>query len=96
MDAILERQAELMRSVKIRPNQMNGKTTSLTLKRVPPDSLLGQLGLRNGDRVVSVNGHSLTNPERALAAYARLRKAEEVSLTLQRRGRPVVIDYRIR
>ena len=96
VDAILERQAELMRSVRIQPNQQNGKTTSLTIRRVPPDSLLGKLGLKNGDRVVSVNGHSLTNPERALAAYARLRKAERISLTLERRGRPVVIDYRIR
>jgi general secretion pathway protein C len=96
VDAIFEQHAQLMRGVRLRPNQKNRKTTSLTLGRVTRKSLLGALGLKNGDQLLSVNGFSLTNPERALQAYARLRTAGDISLKLRRKGRPMIIDYRIR
>jgi general secretion pathway protein C len=96
VDAIFEQHARLMRSVRVKPNQQNGKTTSLTLGRVTRNSLLGALGLKNGDQLLSVNGFSLTSPARALQAYARLRTAGDISLKLKRKGRPMIIDYRIR
>jgi general secretion pathway protein C len=95
VDAIMDQHAKLMRSVRVRPNQKGGRTTSLTLSRVTESSLLGTLGLRNGDRLISINGFELTSPERALEAYAGLRAADEISLRLMRGSKPMIIDYRI-
>jgi general secretion pathway protein C len=96
VDQILEQQATLMRAVKLRPNQKNGRVTSLTVNRVSKHTLLAALGVRNGDQLRAINGFSLTNPEKALEAYSRLRTASELNLELVRRGKPVTIQYRIR
>ena len=53
------------------------------------------LGIRDGDRVESINGFNLANPEKALEAYAPLRTASTLSVKLTRQGRPLSIDYRI-
>jgi general secretion pathway protein C len=96
VDQILEQQAALMRAVRLRPNQKNGKVASLTVNRIRKGTLLGTLGVRNGDQLQSINGFSLTSPEKALEAYARLRTAPELTLELVRRGKPIAIQYRIR
>ena len=95
VDMIFDRQATLMRSVRLRPNQQGGEVTSLTLSRLGRGPLLSALGLRNGDQIQSINGYSLTSPEKALEAYARMRTASKLELSLQRRGRPLTIEYRI-
>ena len=50
VDKILENQAELMRQARIVPEQENGKVTGIRLFGVRADTLLGTLGMENGDR----------------------------------------------
>ncbi len=95
VDTILDQQAKLMRHVRVRPHQKNGKVASLSVNRVRRGTLLSELGIRNGDRIRSINGYSLTSPEKALQAYSRLRTSSELSLELMRGGRPLTIEYRI-
>lgn len=96
IDTILENQGQLMRSARIIPERENGKTVGIRLMRVTPDSLLGTIGLENGDRLETINGFDITSPEKALEAYARLRTAGHISVAVNRRGKPVTIEYRIR
>jgi general secretion pathway protein C len=96
VDSILAKQAVLMKSVKIRPNSRNGKVESLSVARVRPDTLLGTLGIQNGDQIKAINGFSLTSPEKALEAYSRMRTASELNLEIVRHGKPLTIRYRIR
>src|SRR5690606_26542276 len=50
VDNILENQAELMRSARIVPEKgADGKTVGIRLFGIRPDTLLGSLGLQNGD-----------------------------------------------
>jgi general secretion pathway protein C len=96
VDKILENQAELMRSARIVPEQKDGKVVGVRLFGIRPDTLLGTLGLQNGDRLETINGFNMASPEKALEAYARLRTASALNVKVNRRGTPVSVDYHIK
>jgi general secretion pathway protein C len=95
VDKILENQAELMRQARIVPEQENGKMVGIRLFGVRPDTLLGALGMENGDRLQTINGFDMTSPEKALEAYARLRTADTLTVQVNRRGANTNLDYHI-
>jgi general secretion pathway protein C len=96
VDKILENQAELMRSARIVPEQEAGKVVGIRLFGIRPDTLLGTLGLENGDRLQTINGFDMASPEKALEAYARLRTADHLTVQVNRRGANVNIDFNIK
>jgi general secretion pathway protein C len=96
VDKILENQADLMRQARIVPEQENGKVVGIRLFGVRPDTLLGTLGMENGDRLEKINGFDMTSPESALEAYARLRTADHLTVSLNRRGQETNVDYNIK
>jgi general secretion pathway protein C len=96
VDKILENQAELMKSARIVPEQKDGKVVGVRLFGIRPDTLLGTLGLQNGDRLETLNGFNMASPEKALEAYARLRTASQLNVKVNRRGSPVSVDYHIK
>lgn len=96
VDNILENQAELMRSARIVPEKEGDKIVGIRLFGIRPDSLLGTLGLENGDRLQSINGFEMSDPQKALEAYARLRSAERLTVSVNRRGKPVNLDFNIK
>jgi general secretion pathway protein C len=96
VDNILENQAQLMRTARIVPEKgADGKTVGIRLFGVRPNTLLGTLGLQNGDRLETINGFEMASPERALEAYARLRSASKLTIKITRRGQPVTLDFNI-
>ncbi|HHH12043.1 MAG TPA: general secretion pathway protein GspC [Sorangium sp.] len=95
VDEILDKQAELMRYTRLRPVKSGDKTTGLKLSRIRNGTLLHTLGLHNGDEIQTINGFELTNPQKALEAYGRLRTADRLTLTLVRKGKPITIDFNI-
>jgi general secretion pathway protein C len=96
VDKILENQAELMKQARIVPEQENGKVVGIRLFGVRPDTLLGVLGMENGDRLQSINGFDMTSPEKALEAYARLRTADHMTVSINRRGSNMNLDYNVK
>lgn len=96
VDKILENQADLMRQARIVPEQENGRVVGIRMFGVRPDTLLGVLGMENGDRLQTINGFDMSSPEKALEAYARLRTAEKLTISLNRRGQNMNIDYNIK
>ncbi|MRG93949.1 type II secretion system protein GspC [Polyangium spumosum] len=96
VDQILENQAELMRSARIVPEKEGDKVVGIRLFGVRPESLLGTLGLENGDRLQSINGFEMADPQKALEAYARLRSADKLQVSVNRRGKPMTIDFNIK
>jgi len=96
IDNILENQATLMRSARIVPEQKDGKTVGIRLFGIRSDTLLGTLGLQNGDRLEQINGFDMASPEKALEAYARLRTATSLTVALNRRGKPLTINFNIK
>ncbi len=87
--------SQLPRSVRVVPALRNGGVIGFKLFGIRRGSLHRRLGLRNGDTVVAIGGVAVNSAERALEAYQRLRDAKRFELELRRRGRPVVLKYRI-
>lgn len=96
IDSVLENQAQLMRSARIVPEQKDGKTVGIRLFGIRQDTLLGTLGMQNGDRLEKINGYDMASPEKALEAYARLRTATSLTVQVTRRGKPLTIEYQIK
>jgi len=60
------------------------------------NSLLGRLGMQNGDVLNRINGLDIGSPDRALEAYSRLRTSDNLQVSVTRNGQPVNIDFHIR
>jgi general secretion pathway protein C len=94
---VMEKQGELLGRVRVVPQTDGaGKTTGLKLSGIRPGSLLGTLGMENGDQLKSINGFELADPKSALEAYSRLLNAEHLTVSVVRRGQPMNIDVRIK
>jgi general secretion pathway protein C len=97
VDYVLENQPELMKTARIVPEKgADGKPVGIRLFGIRPDTMLGTLGLQNGDRIETINGFNMSSPEEALNAYARLRTANKLSVKVTRRGQPTTIDLNIK
>jgi general secretion pathway protein C len=95
VDQILENQAELMKSARIVPEKQGDKVVGIRLFGIRPDSLLGMLGMQNGDRLQTINGFDMASPEKALEAYTRLKTADHLTVTVNRRGKDQNLDFNI-
>jgi general secretion pathway protein C len=60
------------------------------------DSLAAAVGLKTGDVIEAVNGTKLTTAEAALAMYGQLETTSMVTVTVQRGGQPVNLEYKLR
>jgi general secretion pathway protein C len=93
---------KLVEDVLARPQAAAGgarilpRQDGLRVMRVRPDSAHARLGLKSGDTIQSVNGIELSSGDKMLEAITQLRNESNISLTLNRRGQPVTLSYRIR
>lgn len=95
VDNILSNQAELMRTARIIPHEENGRVVGVKMYGIRRNSLLGRLGVQNGDMLRTINGYDMSSPDSALEAYTRLRTADHLTLNVVRRGQPTTLDYNI-
>ena len=96
VDRLLANQAALMRTARVIPHEEGGRVVGVKLYGIRRSSLLGRLGIQNGDMLRTINGYDMTAPDSALEAYARLRNADRITINLNRRGQDQTIDYQIR
>lgn len=95
IDAILEQQAKLVRRTRVRPMKKGGDVVGMRVSSVRRGTLLDSIGIRNGDVIKTINGFDLTDPQKALEAYGRLRSASEVKVQIERGGKPVTLEYQM-
>ena len=96
VERLLANQAALMRSARVIPHEENGSVQGVKVYGIRRASLLGRLGIQNGDMLRTINGYDMSSPDSALEAYARLRNADRITVNLVRRGQPMTVDYSIR
>lgn len=96
VDMIIEQQATLMRTARITPEKRDGQVIGFKLRRIKGGSLLDTLGMKDGDVMKSINGFDMSDPQKALEAYARLRSAERLTVAVERGGAPMNIDINIK
>lgn len=96
VNKLLSNQAALMRTARVIPHEEGGRVVGVKLYGIRRSSLLGRLGIQNGDMLRTINGYDMTAPDSALEAYARLRNADRITVNLSRRGQDQTVDYQIR
>lgn len=95
VDRLLANQAALMSAARVIPHEEDGRTVGMKIYGIRRSSLLGRLGVQNGDMLRTINGFDLTDPNAILQAYTQLRAADHLTLQIVRRGNPVSMDYQI-
>jgi len=96
INTILDNQDIAMRQARVMPHEEGGEVIGFKLYGIRRDSLFGKLGLENGDLVQSINGIPMTGADKALQAYGRLRMADQIAVTVTRRGQQLTLSYSIR
>jgi general secretion pathway protein C len=95
VDKLLGNQAELMRAARIVPHEENGQVVGVKLYGIRRNSLLGKLGIQNGDLLKNINGMNMGSPDSALEAYSKLRSATDLNVAVTRRGQDMSLGFGI-
>jgi len=95
VDKVLANQGSLMKSARVIPSEENGRVVGVKLYGIRRTSLLGRLGVRNGDMLRTINGFDMTSPDSALEAYSRLRSADKLTLAIKRQNNEMTLEYNI-
>ncbi len=95
VDDLTTNQATLLRQVRLVPEMEDGGPVGIRAFGVRRDSFVGKLGIENGDRLESINGHSLADLTHGFEAYTKLRGARDIALTINRRGAPMTLHYHV-
>lgn len=95
VDKLLGNQAELMRAARIVPHEENGQVVGVKLYGIRRNSLLGKLGIQNGDLLRNINEMNMGSPDSALEAYSKLRSASDLKVAITRRGQEQTLSFGI-
>ncbi|MCG6908731.1 MAG: PDZ domain-containing protein [Deltaproteobacteria bacterium] len=85
----------LMKNVRIRPHFKDGQPDGLSISGIRSRSIFSEMGLRNGDVIIGVDGNKIESVDDALKLYESLQSATGVQVQIRRRGQLRDIDYRI-
>jgi general secretion pathway protein C len=95
VDKALANQGSLMKAARVIPHEEDGRVVGVKLYGIRRTSLLGRLGVRNGDMLRTINGFDMASPDTALEAYSVLRTANKLTLAVKRQNNETTIEYNI-
>ncbi len=78
------------------PNFADGQPNGWKVFSIRRTSALRQMGIKNNDVLTAVNGHDLSNTEKALEVYGKLQSEKSFSLEVLRNGEPMTLEYEVR
>lgn len=76
----------------VEKNEVKG----LRMRGVRPNSAAGQIGLRSGDTIASIDGEQIKTMEQMLDLYGKLDKLNGIELQGTRAGKPLSIQLRFK
>lgn len=77
------------------PHMEDGLEHGVRVYGIRPGSVLAALGLQNGDTVVRVGDRPVHALDTLLEIYSQSQDVREVDVTIERRGAPTTLRYRI-
>jgi type II secretion system protein C len=86
----------VMSQVMVQPSIKDGQPHGFQVSSIAPGSLVTELGLRNNDVVVRINGAPIRQPEDVIGFYRQFQQLDTVRLEIERAGRPVTLTYSMR
>ena len=96
LDRHLQRLPELLHQARATPYwDRNGNEAGFRVVAIEAGSVFEQLGLRQEDIILTVNGVSVRNNREALAAYQSFKATDALQLGLLRNGQSMTVDFSI-
>ena len=72
----------------------SGERDGFKLRRIHCD--LHEAGIRNGDVINTVNGHTVQTIPQAIRLWFKVRRSKQIIVNLTRRGTPIRINYKLK
>jgi len=85
----------IMKEARIRPYFAVGKAAGVRIDRIQNGSVIGKMGLEDGDIIKGVNGFGILTPTKVFEAYRKYRNSRLIELQLIRDEKPVTLMYNI-
>ena len=86
----------LLRKAVIEPYETDGQMEGLRITGLEKVPIAGNLGLKNGDIIRSVNGQQLTSKKKALQVFMKARTKPTMSVELLREGKTKELSFVLR
>lgn len=86
---------EQLRMAQMQPRMVGNRTDGFIIQKITLGTLLAQMGLKRGDVIKRVNAMPIDSPEKALQILQQLREARNISIDLERDGKPLSFAYAI-
>jgi|GEM_PF-4371907 general secretion pathway protein C len=96
VDDLTKDMGQFLKDIRIIPYFENGVTAGFKFEYVKPDSFFAQNGIKQGDKLVSINGNKVTTTEDSFKLYNLLRTERYISLVVDGEGGRRTINYEIR
>jgi general secretion pathway protein C len=85
----------LMKQARIRPHFTEGKADGLLVYGVKQRSIFKEMGIRNGDILMGIDGNKIQSVEDAISLYDKLKNASEAKIEVKRRGKTKEFLYHV-
>lgn len=81
---------------RVLPNYSSGRINGFKVSGLKSGSIFSDLGVQSGDVITQVNGKPLNSPNEALKLYQKLGSAGDISIQVERGGKPVDLKFNIK
>ncbi len=95
LEGVLANPASLTKQARMMPSVKDGETRGFKFYGIRPGSLPKLLNIKNGDLITAVNGTELKSMDGAMSLYAKLRRASNLQITIERKGETINKDITI-
>ena len=95
LEGVLSNPAVLAKQARVMPSVKDGETRGFKFYGIRPDSLPKLLNIKNGDLITSVNGTELKSMDGAMSLYAKLRRASNLSISIERKSETITKEITI-
>jgi general secretion pathway protein C len=95
VEQLMANPAMLAKQARIVPSQKDGETQGFKFYGIRRGSLPNLIGLKNGDMLTEVNGEQLDGMDKAMALYTKLRRASNLTVTVERKGQRTTKEIQI-
>lgn len=95
VEKLMANPALLAKQARIVPKQKDDEILGYKLYGIRRGSLPKLLGMKNGDMLTAVNGEELKSMDKAMALYSKLRRASNLSVTIERKGKSITKEIQI-
>jgi type II secretion system protein C len=95
VEKLMANPALLAKQARIVPKQKDDEILGYKLYGIRRGSLPKLLGMKNGDMLTAVNGEELKSMDKAMGLYTKLRRASNLSVSIERKGKIITKEIQI-